>query len=138
MKKLMILILTLALCGIWGSSFAGAPRKLVWDANTETDLAGYKVYWGQINKVGGEWPAFQDIILTLTNVIDVGNVTEFSISTLSPVEGNGYCFSVTAYDTSANESGFGEIACYTEVADPVVKDADPQLASPMNQEIIYE
>jgi hypothetical protein len=118
---------------------ARSPKKLVWDANTETDLAGYKVYWAQIDKVSGVWPDFTVIIPKLTNVEDVGKVLEFAIHlTISPVVGKGYCFSATAYDTLANESGFGEIACYTESADPIVKDEDPQMAIVQGHAIIYE
>ncbi len=62
---------------------------LAWDANTESDLAGYIVHYG--NSSG-----------SYTNAIDVGNVTLMSVSNL--VEGATYYFVVTAYNTSGLES----------------------------------
>ena len=67
----------------------GASLSLSWDANSEEDLAGYKVYYG--NSSGNyEEP------------IDVGNVTEYELSGLT--EGETYYIAITAYDTSDNES----------------------------------
>lgn len=121
------------------AAIAGSPRSLSWSANTESDLAGYKVYWGTATKTAGAWPSFQELLPSLTNVVDVGNVTEWPIhANISPVENQGYCFTVTAYDTGGNESAMGEIVCYTEVADPIVKDQDPQLQSVENQEITFD
>jgi YD repeat-containing protein len=65
--------------------------KLAWNANTETDLAGYKVHVGLISGA-----------YSLLNV-DVGNVTAFTVPGLAP--GAVYFFAVTAYDTSGFESG---------------------------------
>ena len=65
---------------------------LSWNPNTETDLAGYKVYYsGPVD--------------TVTSMIDVGNVTVVSFADLGIPERRGYSFFVTAYDTSDNESG---------------------------------
>lgn len=63
---------------------------LTWNPNTESDLAGYKVYYG--TQAG-----------TYSQVTNVGNVTTYVISGLT--EGSTYYFAVTAYDTSGNESG---------------------------------
>jgi len=65
--------------------------NLAWNANTEPDLAGYKVHVGTASGV-----------YTLLNV-DVGNVTSFTVTGLAP--GAVYFFAVTAYDTSGFESG---------------------------------
>jgi len=62
---------------------------LVWDANTEPDLAGYISHWGPGTGV-------------YTNACDVGNVTTTVISNL--VENCTYYFVVTAYNTSGLES----------------------------------
>jgi hypothetical protein len=60
------------------------------NGSTLTDLAGYKVYYGpgsgQQNR---------------TKSVDIGNYTSASVSNLST--GN-WCFVVSAYDTSGNES----------------------------------
>ncbi|MEW6324490.1 MAG: fibronectin type III domain-containing protein, partial [Nitrospirota bacterium] len=62
-----------------------------WDANTESDLAGYKVHYGISSRV-------------YTQSINAGNVTTRVVSGLSA--GITYYFAVTAYDTSGNESGY--------------------------------
>lgn len=60
-----------------------------WDANTEPDLAGYRLYYGTAPGVYG-------------TPIDVGNVTSYLVTGLTA--GVVYYFAVTAYDTSGNES----------------------------------
>jgi hypothetical protein len=69
---------------------SNSPKSLKWNANTEEDLAGYKVYWGSPG---------QD-----TTMVDVGNVTEKILADLGAPEDRGKIFFVTAYDTSGNES----------------------------------
>src|SRR5205085_7771374 len=68
-----------------------AQVTLAWDPNTESDLAGYKVYIGTASGV-------------YTTTIDVGNVTTYTVTGLAP--GATYYFVVTAYDTGGLESGF--------------------------------
>jgi hypothetical protein len=69
--------------------------KLTWDANTDRDLAGYKVYMGTSSGAYGP-------------PIDVGNVTTFNIFNLQ--KSQTYYFAVTAYNTSGNESGYSNEA----------------------------
>jgi len=61
-----------------------------WDANTEADLAGYKLHYGTAPGSYG-------------TTIDVGNQTSTTVSGLSA---GTYYFALTAYDTSMNESGY--------------------------------
>lgn len=70
---------------------ASGTAMLTWDANTESDLAGYKVYVGTRSRTYGP-------------PLDVGKVTSFKVINLLP--GTTYYFAVTAYDTASNESGF--------------------------------
>jgi len=70
-----------------------ASLVVTWNANTEDDLKGYKVYYGQASR-------------DYTSSIDVGNVTNYKIDGLSG--GNTYFVSVTAYDNSGNESSYSE------------------------------
>jgi fibronectin type 3 domain-containing protein len=96
---MLTLLLTISGCGDGGSgsSISGASVTLTWDAPTTnsdgsplTDLNGYKIYYGTSS---GNY----------TEVIDIGNVTSYTIGNLSS---GIYYFAVTAYNTSGNESDF--------------------------------
>lgn len=91
---------------------AGAGSvTLAWDSNTELDLAGYKVY---IGKLRGNY----------TQIVDVGRVTTFTVSGLSP--GGTYFFSITAYDIFANESAYSaELRAALPAAPPVLPGPEP-------------
>jgi fibronectin type 3 domain-containing protein len=64
---------------------------LEWDPNSETDLAGYKLYYGQASG-------------SYDTTIDVGNQTTYTLTDL-PV-GETYYIAATAYNTSGLESGY--------------------------------
>jgi fibronectin type 3 domain-containing protein len=70
---------------------------LAWDANTEPDLAGYRVHYGTASG-------------SYTTSVDVHKVTTSSIGTLTA--GQTYYFAVTAYDASGNESGYSNPVSY--------------------------
>lgn len=63
---------------------------LSWDANTESDLSGYNVYFGTAAGSYGD-------------PVNVGNTTRHTLSDLAD---GTYYFTVTALDTSNNESVF--------------------------------
>ncbi len=70
------------------SVVAGSGQlSLTWTANSEADIAGYKVYWGTINNYPYE------------NSIDAGNVTSYTINGLLS---ETYFATVTAYDNNAD------------------------------------
>ncbi len=74
----------------------GAQLKFAWDPNGESDLAGYKVYYGTTSGNYG-------------SPINVGNVTTYTLNGLT--SGQTYYIAVTAYDTSNNESDYsGEVS----------------------------
>src|SRR3990170_1669525 len=90
----IVFILTL---GITTPAHAG-EAVLTWDpptTNTDgtplTDLAGYKIHYGTTS---GNY----------TTVIDVGNVTTYTVTNLT--NNVTYYFATTAYDSSGNESGY--------------------------------
>jgi hypothetical protein len=73
---------------------------LAWDSNIESDLAGYRVYYG-IRSLDYDF------------VIDTGNVTQYAVPRLEPE--TRYYFALTAYDTSGNESTFSEeVSAFTD------------------------
>ena len=97
-----------------GSISYASGITLKWDANTEPDLAGYKIYYGYnsgiyngININQGNSP----IVITILNQNDSNYMNnenpEFSLSGLD-YDMNDYYFVVTAYDieTPENESGY--------------------------------
>mgnify|MGYP003572122216 CR=1 FL=1 len=68
-----------------------AAVTLAWDANTEDDLAGYKIHYGTASH-------------SYSQSIDVGDVTEYTLEDLD--DGVTYYLAATAYDDAANESGY--------------------------------
>jgi hypothetical protein len=73
-----------------------AQVTLAWDANSEPNIAGYKVYYGTASRVYN-W------------FIDVGDVTTYAVTGLT--DGATYYFAATAYDTTNVESTYsGEVS----------------------------
>lgn len=72
-----------------GTLLYGGRATINWNANVESDLAGYRVYHGTTSGV-------------YTQMVDVGNVMTYQWDGLTP--GFTHYFVVTAYDTSSNES----------------------------------
>jgi fibronectin type 3 domain-containing protein len=94
------------------SSFA-AKITLAWDANTESDVVGYKVYYGTSSK-------------SYTGSMDVGNVTNCTLAGLKG--GQTYYIAVTAYSTSSKESGYSsEVSGVATEPPPPVSDTPPTI-----------
>jgi len=98
MKKSIFILLCIASLLSFGLAF-GESIQLVWDPNTETDLAGYKVY--SSNTDGGPYALIQD----------VGNVCELVLDVTAKPDGPIY-YVATAYDLRGNESGYSNQASY--------------------------
>lgn len=83
-----------------------AQIKLAWDPNTESEVAGYRIYYGTSSK-------------SYSGSVDVGNVTSYHLTGLN--KGETYYISVTAYNTSGIESSYsGEVnGTATETTVPV-------------------
>ena len=71
---------------------------LTWNPSTNSDVAGYNIYFGTQSHV-------------YTNIVGVGNVTNTTINGL--VEGTTYYFSATSYDSETNQSPFSNETTYT-------------------------
>lgn len=86
-------ILMVVVIGIPSLLMAEGSLFISWDANTEPDLAGYKIYYGTASS-------------QYDNSVDIGNVTEYRAFDL--VVEQRYYFVVTAYDQAGNESDYSE------------------------------
>jgi hypothetical protein len=87
---LFVLLLCFALI-VPAGTVHSAQVVLVWDRNTETDIAGYRVYYGTASRAYN-W------------FFDVGNVTTYNVTGLT--DGSTYYFAATAYDTLGLESTY--------------------------------
>ena len=95
MRAVILSIMALALL-VAGPALA-ADVKLQWDANTETDLAGYRLY----QKTDSAVPPF-------VKIQDIPNrTTTASVTGLDSA--HSYSFAVTAYNTAGIESGYSNI-----------------------------
>ncbi len=65
--------------------------NLAWDPNTESDVAGYKVYYGTASRA-------------YTSSADVGNKTSYTLAGLP--DGTDYYVALTAYNTAGTESNY--------------------------------
>ena len=105
-KFFALLIFTLLLvagCGGGGDNGSSdGTIKIGWEPNTESDLAGYRVYYG--TSPGAYF-----------NPIDVGMGTPsgglITATLINLSKGQVYCIAVTAYDTYNLESGFSNEVC---------------------------
>ena len=96
--------------------------SLSWNANTEEDLAGYKVY-----SVTSP--------LNYKLILDVGKVTERELSELYLHEDTDYYIAVTAYDTSGNESAHSsEIYFFAEDYVSDSEDNCPDIYNPFQED----
>lgn len=89
--SLLFIMLCVFLC------FAIVPASygitMMWAPNIEEDLGGYKLYYGTSSR-------------SYNTVIGVGNVTAYELDKLYMYENLPYFISLTAYDTSGNESSY--------------------------------
>ena len=87
-------LLLALLISVWARA---EQATLAWDANTESDLAGYKLHYGTASN-------------SYSVHIDVNNVTTYTVAGLTA--GQTYYFAATAYDASGNESGYSNSVSY--------------------------
>ena len=92
-----------------------AEIRLAWDANTESDVAGYKIYYGTSSK-------------SYTGSVDVGNTTTYTLTGLT--QGQTYYIAVTDYNASGSESGYStEVSGVATETAPVVSETPPTVST---------
>src|SRR5450631_3548271 len=79
------------------STLRASTVTALWNANTESDIAGYKLSYGTTSGV-------------YTTTIDVGNVTSYVVPVLG---GQTYYFVVQAYDTGGLLSAYSTEVPFT-------------------------
>ncbi len=110
-RNIHILLIMAAMIFLYPAAVLAGDVILSWvppqtnsDGSPLTDLAGYNVYYGA---TPGSY----------SDNIDVGNVTTYQVGNLT--EGLTYYFTVTAYDTSGNESALSEEVSVTIATTPL-------------------
>ncbi len=94
-KSIFLALLFLSMAMLGQVAIAGTA-KVSWDANSEGDLDGYKIYYDTTSHAGTCPTGY-------ANNFDVtDNATSHYFDALTP--GQTYYFQLTAYDTAANES----------------------------------
>ena len=106
-RFILLLLLSLALnLAPFTSTAIAATANLAWDANSEPELAGYRVYYGTASK-------------DYATAVDVGNTTAYTVANIE--EGTTYYFAVTAYDIHDNETGFSNEAAFSTNQPPTAE-----------------
>jgi len=90
--------------------------RLIWDANSEADLSGYKVYVGTNSGVYG----------ASVGMVGVLTAPTYTVTGLVPGK---YYFAVTAYNTQGIESGYSNEVSTTILAPPTGLQITSQSAS---------
>ena len=119
MRKVIGLIAGLLLCASTGFAM---DVTLQWDANTEPDLVGYKIYYdvdaGSPYDGGGAAEGNSPIVITLSQDENPDpNIVEYTIHGLQEIpDVPNWFFAVTAYDDQNLESGYSnEVSIGDEV-----------------------
>lgn len=102
MKRFLLLLVAGIFLAVGAYAAPANKLGLEWDANTEENLAGYRVYYDS----DGSGPPYNGIgQVEGDSPIDVGNVTEFYFNSID-FRAKGFWFVVTAYSTENFESGY--------------------------------
>jgi hypothetical protein len=100
----------------------GHGSILLWKQNNEPDLAGYKVYYGYAPD-----DSFKSLVL--------GKKRECELSLLNLSENETYYITLTAYDSSGNESDFSDfVELFADDEIPYYKDNCPEVYNPKQED----
>ncbi len=110
--RVLWMFFVLFLVALFAGPACPAAVTLEWDPNAEADLAGYKIHYGTTS---GQYD----------RNIDVGNVTQYTITGLSD---GVYYFAATAYNTSGIESAYSNEISTEIVTNSCTYSISPQSA----------
>lgn len=96
---------------VFGATTPGSV-SVAWNRNTETNISGYKIYWGESTR-------------QYTKVQDVGTAIEATLTSLT--NGQTYFCAVTAYNTDGQESPFSSEITLTYISEPAAPDTSSRL-----------
>jgi hypothetical protein len=131
MKKILIILTVLFMTVLFMTavpaiSFADTNVTLSWSANTENDMAGYRVYRG--NQAGGPYTQVGSDVACGPNETACCELVDMG------VPDGTYFWVATAYDVAGNESGYSN-----EVTDTLdsIAPAPPQELNVFKKIIAY-
>jgi hypothetical protein len=109
-RSLFLTVLSLLLCALLNPALCNpGDVTLAWDANTETDIAAYRIHYGLASR-------------NYDRVLDAGNNTTCVVTGLE--QGQTYYFAATALNTEGMESDFSN-----EVSTTLSTSNQPPLAN---------
>jgi hypothetical protein len=113
--KTLLAVIFIALVTVGAAYPATVELNFAWDRNTETDLAGYRLYFsatpGQYVKGTGSANLLKAV--PALNPVSGSNHPNTVLQSMTGVDGQKVYFVLTAYDASQNESGFSNEVSYT-------------------------
>lgn len=101
---------------------------LAWDANTEPDLAGYKIYFGFESRNYPNVVDMKDVDRTTScpEPYDPFKAGCCEVTLTGFEKGKTYYFAATAYDQESNESAFSEELVHTFEGDTTIQLNSPK------------
>lgn len=103
------------------SIFLGKAATITWDISPESDVTGYKVYWGT-NAI----PPFENVLVLVGR-----SPTSALLYNTNFITNIRYNFSVTAYNAVGLESNYSTVVSFTNLVAPsMVKNLRITLIAP--------
>ena len=110
MKRLLIILAILIFAA--PATAATVELKFQWDKNTETDLAGYRLYMSASSGSYVKGPTSPNYFTGVTVTLPSVHPNEV-LKQITGTDGQKIYFVITAYDALGNESGFSNEVNFT-------------------------